>query len=120
MTISNPKHFRIKIEDMKHRRNDDGTLSFSEWTGYGPIIVPFSGKVFLKRGTRKPKFTMSYGKRILYIDLTKYLKRHLDYLESKEDQPPEQQSPEQLGLFENIITKFQVFVKNKSSDLYHH
>jgi hypothetical protein len=83
--ISKAKYFKLKIEDMKYHRNDDGTLSFSEWTGYGPIIVPFGHTVFLKRGTRKPVFTMLYGKKILYIDVREYLKNHVNYLHDKEE-----------------------------------
>lgn len=87
MLISKPEFFHLKIEDVKYRRNDDGSLSFSEWTGYGPIQVPFSKKkVYLKRGTRKPKFSMQFGKtRVLQIDLTEYLKIHLNYLNDKEE-----------------------------------
>lgn len=117
MRIYKPEHFKLRIEDVKYRRNDDGTLSFISWTGYGPIIVPFSHKVYLNRGTRKPKFTMKYGKRILWIDLTKYLTRHMSYLKDKEekeilgDYSENLPKEKQLDLFENIITKFENFEK---------
>jgi len=116
MKIDDPKYFKLKIEDMKYRRNDDGTLSFSEWTGYGPIRVLFGKTVFLKRGRRLPKFTMRYkhkGKNmILYIDVTKYLKNHVSYLQYKEEKSAlgdyKENVPKerQLDLFEDFCRKF--------------
>ena len=117
MKIDDPKYFKLKIEDVKYRRNEDGTYSFSEWTGYGPIIVPFNHKVYLNRGTRKPKFTMKYGKKVLWIDLNKYLTKHMSYLKDKEekaalgDYSENIPKEKQLDLFENIITKFEKFVR---------
>jgi len=103
MRIHKAEHFRLKIEDVKYRRNDDGTLSFSEWTGYGKIIVSFGKSVGINRGTRKPKFRMLYDKtRILDIDLTEYLTRHIGYLHDKE---------------ENMITKFDDFEKKSGEQL---
>jgi hypothetical protein len=113
--IEDPKYFKLKIEDVKYRRNDDGTLSFWEWTGYGPVIIPFGHTIYLNRGTRKPKFTMAYGKtRVLEIDLTKYLTKHISYLQDKEEIenteiPVTPNKPKQLDLFEHIITSFKSF-----------
>jgi len=111
MKIDKVKYFKLKIDDMKYRRNDDGTLSFIEWTGWGYIQIPFGHKVYLKRGTRKPKFTMAYGKtRVLEIDLNKYLTRHISYLQDKEEtEIPVTDKPKQLDLFEHIITSFRNF-----------
>jgi len=117
MKIDKVKYFKLKIDDMKYRRNDDGTLSFIEWTGWGYIQIPFGYKVYLKKGTRKPKFTMAYGKtRVLEIDLTKYLTKHISYLQDKEEIentkiPVILNKPKQLNLFEHIITKFENFEK---------
>jgi hypothetical protein len=118
MKISNPKYFHLKIEDMDYRRDDDGNLFFKSWIGYGPITVPFQKKektIYLNRGTRKPKFTMAYGKtRVLEIDLTKYLTKHISYLQDKEEIenteiPVTPNKPKQLDLFEHIITSFKSF-----------
>ena len=105
MKIDDPKYFNLKIEDMKYRRNDDGTLSFTVWTGYGPIQIPFGKTVFLKRDTRLPKFTMMYGKtRVLHIDVTKYLKNHVSYLQDKEEK-------------DSMTTSFDDFEKKKGEQL---
>lgn len=118
MKISKPQHFKLRIEDVKYYRKEDGTPVFTEWTGYGPVIIPFSHTVFLKRGTRKPQFTMQYGKRrVLTIDVREYLKNHLSYLSDKEEkgelgdysenlskvEPPEK--PRQLDLFEDFCQR---------------
>lgn len=84
MVIKKAKYFHLKIEDVKWKRNDKGDVYFSEWTGYGPIVVLFGKTIFLKRDTRKPVFTMLYKNRVFEIDVREYLKNHLDYLQDKE------------------------------------
>ena len=97
MVIKNVKDFHLKIEDVKWKRNDKGDVFFSEWTGYGPINIPYGKTVFLKRGTRKPVFTMLYKKnRVLEIDVREYLKKHLDYLQDKEVQQIQKEKKPQI------------------------
>lgn len=116
MLISKPQHFKLRIEDVKYYRKEDGTPVFTEWTGYGPVQVPFGHTLFLKRGTRKPQFTLGRGRRVYTIDVRAYLKNHLNYLLDKEEKaalgdyrenlPPEpkpeppKQKPRQLDLFD--------------------
>jgi hypothetical protein len=85
MKIDKAKNFNLRIEDVKYYRKEDGTLVFTEWTGYGPIIVPFGKTLFLIRGTRKPIFTLERGRKQYHIDVREYLKNHLNYLKDKEE-----------------------------------
>ena len=105
MKISDSKYFKLKIEDVKYIKDNNGDLLFKSWTGYGPIQIPFGKTVFLKRGTRLPKFTMMYGKtKVLHIDVTKYLKNHVSYLQDKEETS-------------NMTTSFDDFEKKKGEQL---
>lgn len=111
MVIKKAKYFHLKIEDVKWSRNDKGDVYFSEWTGYGPITVPFGKTVFLKRGTRKPVFTMLYKKnRVLEIDIREYLRNHLDYIHDKQVQQVQKDKQQ-----DNVTTSFTDFEKGKSA-----
>lgn len=108
MLISKPQHFKLRIEDVKYYRKENGAPVFTEWTGYGPIQVPFGHTLFLKRGTRKTVFTLSRGDKVFTIDVRDYLKNHLSYLQDKDEKSAlgdykenlPLEPPKQLDLFD--------------------
>ena len=72
--ISNPKDFKITIEDSKFIEKN-GKKYFTEWTGYGKIKIPFGEWITINRGTRKAKFRMPMKGIARDIDISKYLEK---------------------------------------------
>jgi hypothetical protein len=69
--ISKPSNFKkVTIENFK--KNENGT--YSDWTGYGKILIPYVGWIPINRGTRKAKFTWLVKGVLRQLDISEYLR----------------------------------------------